>query len=426
MTSLRPTALALWILGGWAGLAPAPSLAQEAPAGAGNPPILTEAEAVRMALEKSRELAALESEVRKQDALAAHVGGALQNPELRLQDLSTNNAFPDENKQLQVGLRWRPPRLGELGLGRQQEQVALFEKRLKASDQRQKLIAEVRKAYSEVAMLREVAALARRKQGLEEGRVATLEKLVALGQRQVFDQIKAEKRKIKARAEASQAQRRLVDAAGTLGALVGAQGSCTVAGGDPPEVAVTLARLRDIALIHRQEFRLTGQRRELAEQRYRTERYRLIPWFTFVEVAYHYESEKRDWLELLLGIELPLLNWNRGPIQATAIDRERPGEPQAATLERVERELRDAFSRYEKALAEWQALKAEVGSFVARTSRVLEEAHKRSTVPADEVMEIELSAIELEQMNVEARHDLQSAAIELCRAVGVERTEELL
>jgi hypothetical protein len=46
--------------------------------------------------------------------LADFAAGDINNPELRVQDLSSTYFSEEENRQLQVGLRWQPPALGEL------------------------------------------------------------------------------------------------------------------------------------------------------------------------------------------------------------------------------------------------------------------------------------------------------------------------
>jgi hypothetical protein len=387
--------------------------------------LLSEEDAVRMALDRSEELTALNLLVKEQEKRAEFAGYSIKNPELRLRDISTKYAYWDEEKQLQVGLRWRPPQLGELGVREQRELVELWEKRVKAEGFRLKFIADVRKTHAQVAMLQEYVELTARQVSVQEKSLAAIERFVALGQRQLIDQIKAHKRLIRARSEASGLRQRYNDAREKLKALVGNTVIAVRALAIPAETPIEFEKLHARAIGGRAEMRLTEQKVRLVDLEYGAERYKLIPWFSFLELAYHAETDRRNWGEMRVGLELPLFNWNLGEIRATAIAKDGVESMDRAATDSVDREIRDALLRYQQAAAEWRSLKTDADIFLPKSEHLLEEAQKLQTLPADEVFDLELAIIETRQMLLEAHLHLSEAAIDLCRIVGVERPQDL-
>jgi hypothetical protein len=74
---------------------------------------VTEQQVIELALKNSRKLQSLGTNV----AIASYrfqASGKMRNPELRLSDISTRY-YTDEFDELRVGLRFRLPRLGEMG-----------------------------------------------------------------------------------------------------------------------------------------------------------------------------------------------------------------------------------------------------------------------------------------------------------------------
>jgi hypothetical protein len=84
----------------------------------------------------------------------------------------------------------------------------------------------------------------------------------------------------------------------------------------------------------------------------------------------------------------------------------------------IETQIADALTDYEEALGVWLAVTADTGGAIAAFETLLAEA-KGQALPADEVLEIELTNIELRMAVLEAGYDLTVAAIKVCRAVGV-------
>jgi outer membrane protein TolC len=394
---------------------------------AGEPSVsLREADAVERAVARSEELAALERRVEEQQERADYAGHALDNPVVRVRDVSTKYADPDANQELQVGLRWNPPKLGELSVRGQKERVELWKRKVKAHAFRMALVAHVRETYARVAILQERVELSREQVDLRQKLATTLERLVSLGHRQLVDQIKAERRSIATRGEASRLRQRLSGARRELRALVGeADGSPTLRA-EPADLPTTFEQLHARAMEHRPEAGLAVQRHALTDLEYDAERLELIPWPSFVELVYHAESERADWGELRLGVELPLFNWNLGELRATARASDGIAASDAAPLEELDNEIRTALLRYRQAAAEWRSLAADAGAFVPRTQHLLDQARQQDALPADELLELELAALAARQMLLEARMELHESAVALCRAVGVERWQDLL
>jgi outer membrane protein TolC len=406
----------------------ASSRAQELPAASAPTSTITEAQAIRKAVKNSKELTALESAVKAQQPRVDCTWCTLRNPELRIGDISTNYfyyPYPDVKKQLQVGLRWHFPKLGEIGIRQQREKVLLWKNKAKAEKYRLRLVADVRQTYAEAAMLKQYNDLAIQASGLEERYVSSIDRLVELGQKTVLDKIKARRRLMKTRRDASKAQQRYTDLKSKLAALTGEKGDLAVLPIDPPENAPNINRLHERALAHRAEVRLTEQKVKLTEQRYDAARYRLIPWFSFVEFDYHYDSINLDWGEVRFGIEIPLFNFNTGEIDATAVAVEAHDDTEAATTEFLDREISDAVAKYNKALADWRSLKTETDEFLPKTEALIKQAKAQPSVPIDELIDLELSVIEVKQMALEAGLALNEAAIGLCKAVGVDRWEDI-
>jgi hypothetical protein len=65
------------------------------------------------------------------------------------------------------------------------------------------------------------------------------------------------------------------------------------------------------------------------------------------------------------------------------------------------------------------------GRILPRINHLIEAAHRQGTLPADEVIDLELAALEIQMVLLESGHEVTKAAIALCAAVGVEHWDEL-
>ncbi len=381
---------------------------------------LSERDAVEKALAYSRELATLASEVQQREKEATAAGLlAFQNPELRMQDISTKYGDGSANQEFQIGLRWQPPKIGELAAATGREQVRLWERKVALDEFRRALTARVRLAYAEAAMFGKYEESARERARLTAERATAVEKLVELGERPLMDKIKGRKRVLDAVKDAAVAVRKSHEARQRLAQLTGVAGAVAGDPAGPPVLTTDRKRLKDIAAAMRPEVELARQESAWYGSRSRADRSAMIPWFSFVELGYHYESDKPDSGELSLGIEIPIFNWMAGDRFAAQ------ASPQYDTLKRdaaaalIERDIADALTGYEEALAAWRAVETDTGKALASFATLLAEAQMQA-LPADEVLELELTAVELRMTLLETAYDLTEAAIELCAAVGVD------
>ncbi|MFA6034786.1 MAG: TolC family protein [Myxococcota bacterium] len=388
------------------------------------PEPLGEDEAIRLALAGSREIPVLEGVVAAQEKLVRYARYDVRNPELRLGDISTKYFEPGENKELEVGLRWHPPRLGELGMKEQEERVGLWERKSGARLHRLDLVARVRKAYARVAMFQEYSELASRQEELEGLRLKAVEGLVNAGERPFMALVSARKRQLKSKMTAAMARQQLAESKEKLAALAGVSGIGMVVVQTPPLSVPEKSVVSRVASANRPEAELDRQRAELVRREYGYERYRLIPWFTFVQIDYRYESLKPDWGELKLGIELPLFNYRTGERASTAILRDQIPGAAAAMAGEIERRVLDALAAYNTARADYMALAVNDAWNGGDPSALVNEAKKHNLM-ADDVLELELSDIELKELRLKAGLELSDAAVALCLAAGVESWDGL-
>jgi outer membrane protein TolC len=408
------------------GLPGAAARADEGLPGPANGTVLTQSEAVRLVLDRSRELRVLAGEESAQEREVEAAATSFHDPQLRLEDLSTRYADPDANKQITVGLRWQPPRLGELPAAEQKERVLLWAKKVTARALRARLAAQARKEYAEQALLRDSRRLSAARVGLEERRLAAVEALVALGQRPLLDRVRSMRRLVKARRDDARLRQRLADGAERLSGLTGVAGDVELSLGAPPELDLDFPAVHRVAVEHRPEVGLAEQRSRLADREYSAERLRLMPWFSFLEVGYVHETEKPDWGEFRIGIDLPFSRWNLSHLRAAATARQANAHAGAGAVEAVDRDVAQALARYREALAALRELRADDGNLQATTRDLLAAVRRDPTLAADDVVDLELAELDERQMALDARYDLEAAAADLCVAAGVERWEDLL
>jgi hypothetical protein len=389
--------------------------------------VMSEGAAVKKAVGRSRQLAALDNAVRAQQRRSECMSCNLNNPELRLAHLSTKYFYPDPdvNKTLRVGMRWQPPRLGELGVNRQREVVDLWRKKVEHDQVRRELVLEVRKTYIGLAYLEESRQLAVKQAELEERRNAAVQRMVGIGQKGLLDQIKGRRRLVKLREEAAKLTQRYQEAKTKLRGLTGEKGEFTAVLGEPTGPAPDFQKLHAQGVKNRRDLTLTEERAKLSDLRYKETRYSQIPWISYVEADYNYESGNLDWGELRVGVEIPVFRWGSAALDATAIAKEGREQYQAATVESIDGEIASALAAYRQALAEWLSLKSETDAYLPSTEGLISHARQQPSIPMSDVIDIELSTIELRQMLLEARYDLAEASIRLCKAVGVDNWQEL-
>jgi len=187
-----------------------------------------------------------------------------------------------------------------------------------------------------------------------------------------------------------------------------------------PEALLPVDRLLTVAQAHRPEEQLVRQRKALALAQFDRERSKRIPWFDFVQANYHVEAKGWDWGELMVGLDLPLFDWNTGAIRATELDVARKETRSAALAERLENELRDRHAAWRDALLDWQLSRTDAEALVANARAIIEQARVHGTVPADEVYELQIAVQDAREIVCTKRFELAEALTELMLTVGAD------
>ena len=128
---------------------------------------------------------------------------------------------------------------------------------------------------------------------------------------------------------------------------------------DLPVVDRDVEDLIKLAVQNRPEIELVQQRIELAVSQNKYERLKRIPWPNFVEMSYHAEEYRhKDWGEIMMGINLPIINRNNGNIEATDLAVKMKEGELDAIRESIEDEVRLAFTVYQDFLLDWNNFKS--------------------------------------------------------------------
>jgi outer membrane protein TolC len=316
-------------------------------------------------------------------------------------------------------LRWRPPKLGELNEKTQFARSEYCDANVDFFNYRAKLVGQVRMAWHGQALLADQLKLALRREEIEARRLDVVTRLVNIGQVSFVKKVKAQTGVLKARRDVASARQELESGRSRLMALAGVDVPVEVAASVLPINPVGFEQIMKVAWESRPEVEAAAQRAALAQSRYRAEKMKLIPWLSFVEVAYHYEREKTDWGELMFGIELPIFNWAGKQAKAAAVASESRKSAGAAGIEAIEQDIRDAYSKWDSARAALELLMSQTDETRANVRQMMSEA-RRQAMPEDEILELELSDVELEDMLLDARRDYAEACIDLCVAAGVD------
>jgi outer membrane protein TolC len=382
-------------------------------------PALTGQQVVELALEYNKKLQTFNTNVQ----IATHrykSSGWFQNPELRVSNLSTR--YIDEKfDELEVGLRFRLPKLGELREEKQEARVELSEIKVEEIRFRQELIVRIRKSYANVLLSDELAILAKQRVLKEDERIGLVEKLVNLGNRSVVYFTKArmwhaESRNDYARAIQNQSLARRV-----LAKRSGINASRALTNDEIPEIRQDLDELIKLAFKNRPEIELVQQRIELAVRQKNMERFQLIPWPTFFQTSYHREKTREsDWWEFMLGMNLPLFNWNIGNIKATNLAAKKRENQSDAIRESIEEEVRSAYMIYQDLLLDWKNFKLSADELISEAELIVSRAREHTTLMPDEVVEMELTMIDTKKLLAEKRQNLAHALFDLYFALGIE------
>ena len=389
-----------------------------------NGPVITEQQAIHSALENSRKLQSLNTNVRMAE-YRFKSSGKLRNPELRLSDVSASQ-IGDRINEYELGVRWRFPEPGELGEDKQQARLRLWDRKVNQLRYHQQLIARVRRSYADVLMSDRLAELAHQRLLKENERINIIENLVDIGSRSIVYYTKAKMWNAESKNDYTRAIEKQGMERRQLARRSGIPGDAKLVEAGLPEVTQDLDMLTTLAIQQRPEIELVEQRITLAVRQRKYERFQLLPRPTFVEFSRHYEKKEwKNWNEWKLGVEVPLFDWNIGNIRATNLVVKKKEEEYNAIRETIADEVRVAYILYRDLLLDWKNFKINANDLIMNARKVVNEAKQHEVLMPDEVMEMELTIIETEKLLSEKRRNLAHALIDLYYAIGIVRHEQL-
>lgn len=387
--------------------------------------ILTEKEALQAALKNSRNLESFNTAVQIAQ-YRLNSSGWIRNPEFRVRDVSTKY-YTEGFDEIQYGLRWRFPSLGELGERKQDARVRLSERQVQAIRYQNQVIVRVRKSWANVLFYDQLTNLEHERLSLENQRISVIEKMVEIGERTIVYFTKAKMWFSQSQNDYIRTLQKQRLERRQLSKRSGIPEDIQLAPQNIAEVKVDLDTLISIALKNRPEINFVEQRIILAEKQEKLELYKLFPWPSFVEVSYHREKKRlNDWGELMFGINLPIFNLNLGNIKATDLGVKRKQDELDAIREEIEYEVRDAYNIYMDLLLDWKNYNREAKRMIENAKEVIEQAKIHETLMSDEVFEMELTIIETEKILAEKQRDLAHALFDLYFVLGIEDPKQLM
>lgn len=384
----------------------------------GDAAVMTESQAIEQALQQSRNLMFLETDVEIAE-YRRDSAGSLDNPELRLED-SMDRSGKNQDDEYRFGFRWRPPGYGERSEDRLAASVESSRKRIEALRYRHRLISRVRKEYAEALMKDDLAELAWQWLDLETRRLGIVEQMVELGRRSIVYMTKARMWLAETRHEYAQSLKRQKSARRNLSQLTGEPEDIALVHADILVITQDVDVLTSIAMERRPETELSSLQTELAIQRSRVEKYKLVPRMTFVDMSYAFENNRDDRMEVRMGIELPLFRWNTDYIEAKELAVRRKEIESSAIREQIKDEINEAYEVYLDCLSDWQNFNDDITGMIAETEQVISQAGENQVLDPDEVLELDLVLVKTRQILVEKRCRLAEALADLYFAMGVD------
>ena len=395
-------------------------------------PLLSEQDAINSALQTSNKLKFLNTNIEIANYRYKSVKW-IMNPELRigeetedgLKKINDPSDLPYNFNEIKAGLRFRFPELGEIREEKQQALVKLTERRIEEIQYRHRIVARTRKNYAKVLMYDNLVNLAAQRVAKEDERIKIIEQMVDLGNRSVVYYSKAKMWHAESQNNYSRTVQNQVLARRLLSKRTGAPENSLLLVYELPEVTQDLDTLISLAFQHRPEITLVQHRIELAIRQENMEKLKLVPWVNFAEYSYHKQSDGDAWKEFSAGISIPLLYWNLDNIKATKLAVKQNQGKYNAIQESIAEEVRSTYIIYKDLYLEWQNFKNHADDLILNVKDVVEQAKQHETLLPDEVLEMELTIIETQEILSKKRRDVTYALIDLFFAIGIENHDML-
>jgi len=392
------------------------------------PTVINEEDAVRLALANDRVIELFRTDVLIADQ-KAQSAGKIDNPELRIGQLSSRN-LDQGFRSLEVGVRWRSPRIGELAA---QRDIASAKAQLKQADMerfRQEFASGVRKTCIEIAHLAEMIRIYDEKIEARESKVSMVDDQIALGERTSLDLTEARLELFQTREERDRLATRLSAEKAALASYMGTDEKLTVVAVKERPLEKTLGQLQVLAHRNRPELQQARSNYMISQARAHLERSKAVPWISFVEPSYRADIDEDDndedhWAELRFGVDLPIFDRNRGRIRAEELASERHATDALRIKEEIDRQVADAFNAWRDLYAGLDRYERESAELLSNAEFVLNNASEYAAVNPTKIVDLKLRILDIHESLVNKRRMLANARTDLYAALGVVFLENL-
>jgi outer membrane protein TolC len=362
------------------------------------------------------------------DVVAA---GALANPELEVTWLHIEHLTRSlATSGFDVGLRWSPPRPGEIGAKRARAEARLAEVRAQIAEEEWKLAADIRKAHAALWAASERRRFADAALALQ-GRVRTFlrdkrdlgdaSRLEAnLIELEYFETVREREAIITEDERTRQELNRLL--------------------GIPPRTEITLQAddlgsrvlklqpgvLETVMVDRRPDLRAAREEYEQAQQQLRLAHIQRIPWIRFGPAYERDGSAEEGMVNKLgfgVGFEIPLANLNRGELQRLDAARERLREGFTAKVHAARGEVADAVRALRAQERLVRLFEEEIRPALDENAQLTDAALELGDVNVLQFVTAQSRVLKSRREFIEARLDYWKAVFDLERALGARVTE---
>jgi len=384
--------------------------------------ILTEDEAVRMALSHEIQVEVLSKNIDIANSKLKSAG-ALNNPELRIEKLQSQD-LDGKLRSIEIGLRWQPPTISELSAEKDIARAEVELEKTKLTRFKQKFSAQVRKACVEITNLTELIGIYDKRIKIETSKISVLESQIALGERTSLDLTRAQLRLFRANEERNQFARFLKIQKQNLATFLKTQSDVRIAANKEKPVEETKDQLILAAYQKRPELQEIQSQNLRSQAKYHLEKMKAVPWFSFLEPMYRMDSRNKhdrvdQWGELSVGFDLPIFDLNLGNIRAgkMAIDRDIT-EFERTRIE-IEAQVTESYMAYQDILVEQKKSQKEASSLIANADQVIKNAQQVSVVDPIKSLDLQLEILDVQESLAQKQRRLDTARINLMLAAGI-------
>ena len=387
-------------------------------------------EAVAVALFANPALRAFRRErgVAEGEVVAA---GVLPNPFLEVTWLHIENLTKSlATSGFDIGLRWTPPRPGEIGAKRARAEARLAEVRAQIADEEWKLAADARKAHAAVLATQERRRFADAALALQ-GRVRRFLR----DKRDLGDASRLEANLIELEYLETMREREAILTEETrarqeLNRVLGLPPLTDVAlqGADLTYRALRLdpGTLEAVMIDRRPDLHVAREVYEQAQQQLRLAHILRIPWLSFGPAWQRDGSAQEGVINKIgigVGFEIPLSNLNHGELMRLDAARERLREAFAASVHTARAEVADALRALRAQERLVRLFEDEIRPVLDENAQLTGAALELGDVNVLQFVTAQTRVLKSRREFIEARLDYWKAVFDLERALGARVTE---